>query len=166
MPSANRERAVILAITAILLWTWNAGPEHIAGAVILAGFLCWYVGKRNQPAGVTTHANALMIPPDAASDDDGREMIRVWIANNDLHVTLNLGMFANSDDGVDEREAWGQILSDTIRHIANGLQQSHGLQPDASLRLIREELVARLQDGDPLEDTEGGYVDDDGKPKL
>jgi len=166
MPSVNRERAVILAITAILLWTWSAGPEHIAGAVILAGFLCWYVGKRSGSADTAAHAYALPMPPDAASDNDGREMIRVWIATNDLHVSLNLGMFANDEDGVDEREAWGQILADTIRHIANGLQQSHGLQPEASISLIREELVAHLENQDAFENTEGGYVGDDGKPEA
>ena len=28
-----------------------------------------------------------------------------------------------------ERDAWGQMLSDTTWHIANGLHQSHGLDP-------------------------------------
>jgi hypothetical protein len=30
------------------------------------------------------------------------------------------------DSPVDERDAWGELLADLTRHIANGLSQSHG----------------------------------------
>lgn len=158
MPSANRERAVILAITAILLWTWGAGPEHIAGAVIVAGFLCWYVGKRQH--GPAT-AGALPPPPPVTSDANAREMIRVWIAHEDLHVSLNLGMYASDPDAkVDEREAWGQMLSDTTWHIANGLHQSHGLDPHVSAGMIRDILLEKLADESELDRAQGRYLDD------
>ncbi len=107
----------------------------------------------------------LPVPPDTLSDANAREMIRVWIANNDLHVSLNLGMYADDPDGdVDEREAWGQILADTIRHVAHGLHQSHGWRPQATTATIRTALLEHLRDEDADSKTHGGYVDAEDPP--
>lgn len=39
------------------------------------------------------------MPPEALSDATAREMIRVWIAGDDLHVSLRPGMWADASDG-------------------------------------------------------------------
>ena len=79
----------------------------------------------------------LKIPEGIEGDPNAMEMIRVWIANKDIHVSMLLGMWetaANFD--IDEREAWGELLADLIRHIANGLKQSHDYNAHASERRI------------------------------
>ncbi len=54
-------------------------------------------------------------------------MMRIWLAHDELYVSLLLGMWEDAEDcDVDERNAWGELLADTIRHIANGMEQSHG----------------------------------------
>ena len=40
----------------------------------------------------------LPIPPETQGDDRATEMIRVWLAHNDLHVSLNLGMWKDAED--------------------------------------------------------------------
>jgi len=64
----------------------------------------------------------LPIAPETEDDDRATEMIRVWLAHNDLHVSLNLGMWQGADSEVDEREAWGFLLANLTRHIANGMR--------------------------------------------
>ena len=99
----------------------------------------------------------LTIPPETAGDDDATEMIRIWLAHNELHVSLLLGMWADADDAeVDERDAWGELLSDVIRHIANGLEQSHGWARKDTIARIREEMNACLEDVE-ADDISGGF---------
>jgi hypothetical protein len=90
-------------------------------------------------------------------------MVRAWIANKELHVTLNLGVWANAiNTEVDERDAWGMVLSDLVRHIANGLHQSHGWEPADSIHLISTSFQDYLNEEEP--DFSGGYPDDASNP--
>lgn len=98
----------------------------------------------------------LTIPPETAGDDDATEMIRIWLAHNELHVSLLLGMWADAEEAeVDERDAWGELLSDVIRHIANGLEQSHGWDRASTIARIRDELNSCLEG--VASDVSGGY---------
>lgn len=87
----------------------------------------------------------LAIPPETACDNHATEMIRVWLAHEDVHVSLLLGMWedaADCDD--DERETWGNLLADVTRHIANGLRQSHGWKEEETIRKIKEAFLENL----------------------
>ena len=107
----------------------------------------------------------LMPPPEVASDPNATEMIRVWIANKDLHVSLFLGMWEDAlDCDVDECDAWGMLLSDVVRHIANGLRQSHGKALDETTRSIRAAFLSYL-DAEEGEAFSGAYVDDTNDPQ-
>jgi hypothetical protein len=76
-------------------------------------------------------------PAEVATDPKATEMARVWIANKSLHVSMLLGMWADAlESNVDERDAWGELLADLTRHIANGLVQSHGWERAATIRRI------------------------------
>lgn len=87
----------------------------------------------------------LKIPEGIQGDPDAMEMIRVWIGNKDIHVSMLLGMWEDaSDNDIDEREAWGELLADLIRHIANGLTQSHDYNIHASERKIAHALLTHL----------------------
>lgn len=86
-------------------------------------------------------------------------MIRVWLAHNDLHVTLLLGMWADAKDSeVDERDAWGELLVDLTKHIANGLMQDHGWDYDSTRDRIRASFLKQFD----LKDRhiEGTYPDE------
>jgi hypothetical protein len=100
----------------------------------------------------------LLIPPETAGDPDATEMIRVWLAHDDVHLSLYLGMWQDAEDSqVDEREAWGTMLADIAQHIARGLNQSHSFPVDDTIRRIRESFLAMLNAAD--KQRSGGYVD-------
>lgn len=101
----------------------------------------------------------LPIPRETEGDNRATEMIRVWLAHNDLHVWLNLGMWKGPEDSeVDEREAWGFLLSDLSRHIANGLMQQYGWDYDATRDHIRASFLKNFDD--KTGGVAGGFRDD------
>ncbi|HEY4581578.1 MAG TPA: DUF5076 domain-containing protein [Lysobacter sp.] len=100
---------------------------------------------------------SLPTPLEIDGDPEATEMIRVWLAHGALHVSLLLGMWQDADDcDIDEREAWGQLLADVARHVANGMAQSHGWQRDATLARIRRAFVENI--GHHENTVSGGYV--------
>ena len=89
----------------------------------------------------------LRIPPETKGDNRATEMIRVWLAHKDLHVSLNLGMWQDAEDSeVDECEAWGFLLADLTRHIANGMMQEYGWDYDATRDRIRVSFLRNFDD--------------------
>jgi hypothetical protein len=89
----------------------------------------------------------LPIPPETDGDSRAIEMIRVWLAHDDMHVSLNLGMWHEAENpDVDEREAWGFLLADLTRHIANGMMQEYGWDYDATRNRIRESFLRNFDD--------------------
>jgi hypothetical protein len=100
----------------------------------------------------------LRVPPDTKGDPNATEMIRVWLAHDDVHLSLFLGMWQDADDSdVDERDAWGTMLADIACHIARGLKQSHTFDEADTVRRIRESFIACLSTHDKKRS--GGYVD-------
>lgn len=92
--------------------------------------------------------NELKIPEGVQDDSDAMEMVRVWIGNKDIHVSMLLGMWEEASNfDIDEREAWGELLADLIRHIANGLSQSHDYNIHASEQKIANALLVHLGHG-------------------
>ena len=103
-------------------------------------------------------AKQLRIPPETEGDPDAREMIRVWLAHDDVHLSLHLGMWQDAEESeIDERDAWGIMLADITHHIARGLHQSHTFPVADTMRRIRESYLAALDAKDKLRS--GGYVD-------
>lgn len=86
----------------------------------------------------------LNVPPAATRDSDSVEMIRVWVAEQGLHCSLRVGMYAADGDPAPETQAWGIILADAAQHVADALQ-AEGLGKRAALldqivRSLEEEL--------------------------
>lgn len=99
-------------------------------------------------------------PPEIEGDERATEMIRVWLAHHELHVSMLLGMWEDAEDSqIDERKAWGHLLADLTRHIANGLNQSHGWAVRPTMQWIRQEYLENL--ADDLHSVEGKYLDED-----
>jgi hypothetical protein len=62
---------------------------------------------------------SVALPPAALRDENSVEMLRVWIAEEALHCSLRIGMYA--ERGMDEPRAWGVILADAAQHISDAL---------------------------------------------
>lgn len=89
----------------------------------------------------------LEIPPETEGDDRATEVIRIWLAHNDLHVSMLLGMWHDAEDcEVDERDAWGQLLADLTRHIANGMMKEYGWDYDATRDRIKRAFLSGFDD--------------------
>jgi hypothetical protein len=98
-------------------------------------------------------------PPATAEDEDATEMIRAWIANGDLHVSMRLAMWQQLENPqIDERDAWGELLADLTRHIANGLMQEYGWDYDATRDRIRTSFLKWYDDKSAH--TEGAFPDE------
>lgn len=95
----------------------------------------------------------LVIPPAAQRDENAIQMLSAWIAENGLHCTLNVGMWDAS--GRNEPRAWGVLLADIARHIANAIQEQSGAATDETISLITTSLLNEL--GSPTSKATGGF---------
>jgi hypothetical protein len=72
----------------------------------------------------------LPIPPEAATRESAIELARIWVANGNQHVSLATGIW-------DDPAAWGLMLVDLARHIANSYAAMGGTSHEAVLARIR-----------------------------
>jgi Domain of unknown function (DUF5076) len=93
--------------------------------------------------------NQLMIPPGAANDPKAFELVRAWVAQGDLHVSLQMG-------GWDDPTAWGVVLADLVRHVARFYAEQKQLPPEETIQRVRDAMDAEL-DGEE-EAPESGRV--------
>jgi hypothetical protein len=82
--------------------------------------------------------DALPIPAAASRDPRSLEILRVWIANGEQHVALSFGMW-------EEPAAWGLLLADLARHIAEAhAQQDNKVDAEDFLEQLRSGMEAEL----------------------
>jgi Domain of unknown function (DUF5076) len=84
-------------------------------------------------------SSQLSVPDAALRDDKSYEIARIWVAEKAEHVSLLIGSW---DDPV----AWGIVLADLARHVANGYEQDEGLDRSETLQRIRAAMMAELDD--------------------
>ena len=88
--------------------------------------------------------NERIIPPAALRDPEALEVVRVWIAERGLHVSLWIGAYKDTD--IPEEAAWGIILADIARHVSRGLSEEVDFPPARILERIvdsfRDEIEA------------------------
>lgn len=94
------------------------------------------------------------IPEAAIRDPNSVEMMRVWIAEGGLHCSLKVGMYRETMN-IPEETAWGTILADAARHVANALSSGYGVDADQALRQIGEALIKEL--ALPTSDVTGSF---------
>jgi Domain of unknown function (DUF5076) len=99
--------------------------------------------------------NQRPIPDAALRDPDAVEMLRVWIAEGKLHCSVKVGMYLETMN-IAEETAWGTILADVARHIANALASGYSTDGAKSLQQIRDNLIKEL--GAPTSDAKGDFV--------
>jgi recombination DNA repair RAD52 pathway protein len=82
--------------------------------------------------------NELSIPEKVRGDKSAAELIRAWVtANGDVHVTIKTDVWQDP-------AAYGIVLADLARHIANGFNQSQGKDVDDALRRVVEGFSAEV----------------------
>ncbi|SFS03819.1 protein of unknown function [Granulicella pectinivorans] len=90
---------------------------------------------------------SLAIPPAAQRDKASFEVMRVWIAEKGQHVSIQSGAW-------EDPFAWGIVLADLARHIANAHQmQDKKVDPEAFLERLLEGFQAEIDD--PTDEPEG-----------
>jgi hypothetical protein len=86
-------------------------------------------------------------PPAAQRDKAGFEVLRVWIAEQGQHVSIRSGAW-------EDPFAWGIVLADLARHIANAHQmQNEKINKDAFLERLLEGFEAEIDN--PTDEPEG-----------
>lgn len=97
----------------------------------------------------------LTVPPAGLRDPNALEMLRVWIAEKELHCTLRAGLYQDGTS-VPEAEAWGVILADAIRHISIALEVRYGIGRSKTVEEIKWFLLKEL--GEPSSAVYGAFV--------
>ena len=81
--------------------------------------------------------NELEVPPAARLDAKSFELMRVWIAESDMHVNLQLG-------GWQEPEPWGVVLADLAQHVADFYAEKRAMDRADVLDVLRTEFLREL----------------------
>src|SRR5262245_44010550 len=79
----------------------------------------------------------LPIPEAARKDARAAELLRVWLADEQQHVALRAGVW-------DDPAAWGLMLADIARHVANQYRLAHGYDEQAVLERVKTALQVEL----------------------
>ncbi len=80
----------------------------------------------------------LVIPPAAKSDSRAIEIARIWAAGGKQHVSLSAEIW-------EDPAAWGIMLVDLARHVANFYSQERGRGKDEVLTRIKMGFDAEWQ---------------------
>jgi hypothetical protein len=70
-------------------------------------------------------------------------MLSAWIAEQGLHCTMNIGIWESQ--GHNEAKAWGILLADVVRHIANAKAEQDGTTSEQTIEAIFTSLAAELE---------------------
>lgn len=93
-----------------------------------------------------------IIPKEALDDPKSRGILRAWVANEALHLSLFI------PDVWEDPGHWGVALADVTRHLADAYHQSQGVDPKLTVQRIQEALAAELDN--PTDTLTGGFVEE------
>jgi hypothetical protein len=82
------------------------------------------------------HRRELVIPDRVAGDANGSELLRAWACGGKQHISINTGVF-------DDPFAWGMMLVDLARHVANAFDQSGRMKNADVLDRIKRNFDAK-----------------------
>ena len=91
--------------------------------------------------------NQLAVPPAAAADPKSFELVRAWVAQGDLHVSMQMG-------GWEDPTAWGVVLADLVRHVARFYADKKRLEPEQTIARIRDAMDAELDGEEDSEESD------------
>lgn len=105
--------------------------------------------ERSNPAKHDPAQNALRIPAAAERDPKAFELVRAWVAEGDLHVSLQMG-------GWDDPTAWGVVLADLVRHVARFYAEQKRMNPEQTMARVRAAMESELDEEE--EESDDGPV--------
>ncbi len=79
----------------------------------------------------------LEIPQAVTADAHAFEILRVWIASNQQQVSLRSGVW-------EDPAAWGIMLADLARHVAESYRQEDGRDVASTLARIKAGIDVEL----------------------
>jgi hypothetical protein len=91
-------------------------------------------------------SDQLRVPEPARSDAKSFELLRVWIAHQDQHISMRVGVWKDP-------EAWGMMLADLARHIATAFEQSEKRDPMDTLVRIKAGFETEIES--PTDEVKG-----------
>ena len=94
-------------------------------------------------------SGALLVPSIAQRDPRAIELARIWSAEGAQHISLRPDVW--KDPG-----AWGILLVDLAKHVANALHEQSGRDPASTLQRIRAAFDAEW--GHATDEPKGGFV--------
>lgn len=92
----------------------------------------------------------LNVPADVERDAKARKVLRAWVANGRLTCSLRPETWGDAS-------AWGIVLADVARHVANAVRDLKGEEPSATTAKIRTVFNAELSE--PTDDPSGRFQD-------
>ncbi|TWC06858.1 uncharacterized protein DUF5076 [Bradyrhizobium macuxiense] len=97
----------------------------------------------------------MSIPAAALRDPESVEMLRVWIAEKSLWCSIKVGMYREAMNASEET-AWGTILADATRHIADALAKEYEADASNTIQRIRQAFLDEL--ADPTSKVSGDFA--------
>jgi len=82
-------------------------------------------------------------PPNAEGDDESVEVLRAWVVDGGLEISINPSHWANQAD------QWGRLLADAAEHMADGIAQEHGGDRSKIYKAICVSLLHSLENPSP-----------------
>ncbi len=82
----------------------------------------------------------LPVPPAAETDVEALEMIRGWIIQGELHISLAAWVWK------DEPQTWGRMLAEAAGHLADAIAKDTGARRDLVFAKIRGSVISNLDD--------------------
>ena len=93
----------------------------------------------------------LPYPPDAERDSDSIEMLRGWVVDGALQISLAAWVWRA------QPEEWGRLLADSACHLADAISKETGKPRAEVFRTIAESVIRHLEN--PPDNLEGQHVD-------
>ena len=88
--------------------------------------------------------HSLVPPPGGAEADRAFEVIRVWVVDDHQEFSIRPRVWKDP-------AAWGLLLADLMRHVAQAIEQGEGKDIEAVLERIKEGFDAEMTN--PTNDT-------------
>ncbi|WP_248279410.1 DUF5076 domain-containing protein [Xanthomonas campestris] len=85
------------------------------------------------------HDGELIIPPDALADPEAFELLRLWAAQEHLHVSINSDLGGGAED-------FGELLADLFEHASRMYAQRDGLPLAQCRTLMADDFLRRIAD--------------------
>ena len=97
-------------------------------------------------------------PPNAEHDEDAAEVLRAWIVDGGLEISIRPSQWQ------DQPDQWGRLLADAAEHMADGISKETGKQRQEVYDAIRESVLQYLQHPSP--NREGEFLEQDEAEKA